>query len=432
MNKKVVDIMLKRPHRLGLTVGYTKLLPLHSDWIRFVWDTKANARGFMAYRGSYKTTSIIIIGVVRRLLFQPYRTIFLCRKNYMDAFSVCKTIVKVLETDIVQDIAYELWGKKLEIIQNNQYGLILNIGNKTPNEPHLRAFGIGTAITGMHADDVVFDDIVTLDDRISKKERERTKLYVSEVVANVLNPEGRVIFLGTKWHAGDAWSDIERYTEIRKHRLSDGAFTMTAEEIAEKRKRIAPLLWNANYELTAEDTENRIFTDPRYGERLNTEYWQTGRSTYMHLDAAYGGGDTTALTVMQGNTVRGWLWTGTVLNHINDIKTIYEKYHVKQAFIETNADKGLLANKLNERGMYWGTYHESMNKRVKIMSVIYPVWTDLQFDPDTDAEYLGQIVDWVDKIDIQDDAPDSLASCILHSKSVSRNNIIDGIVRRGE
>jgi hypothetical protein len=429
--QEILKVVIDEPHRLGWGLGFTKLKPIHSDWIRYTWDGGAGARALMAYRGSYKSSAVIITGVIRRLLLTPYRSISLCRKNFFDAVSYCKTIGRHLEREGIRKIAFDLWGKTLEKTMDNQNGLILSIGDRTPERPNLRPFGVGTAITGAHADDVVFDDIITIDDRVSKNERERTSLYISEVVTNVLNPGGRAIFLGTKWHEKDAWNDIKNYSAIKVHRLSDGCFNMTPEEIEERKRRISPLLWAANYEMDASGKENQIFTDPRYGERLNAEYWRTGRATYMHMDAAYGGGDTTALTVMQGNTVRGWLWTDTVLNHIDDIKTVYANYNVSRAFIETNADKGLLAEKLNERGTHWETYHESMNKQVKIMSVIYPVWTELRFDPDTAAEYLEQIVDWVDKIDIQDDAPDSLASCILHSKSGLRGDILDGIARRG-
>jgi hypothetical protein len=329
----------------------------------------------------------------------------------MDAFSVCKTIGKILEMDIVRSIAYELWGKNLEIIQNNRHGLVLNIGDKTPDKPHLRAFGIGTAITGAHADDIVFDDIVTLDDRISHSERERTKLYVAEVVTNVLDVGGASLFLGTKWHAKDVWSDVERYTEIRKHRLSDGAFTMTAEEIAEKQKRITPLLWNANYELTADDMANQVFKNPRFGVFLPDE-WKR-QSVIMHIDASYGGEDSTAVTIKAGCYMQGWLFR-SVQEQTGAIKAIWDKYRVRMGYCETNADKGYLAKVLNEAGMRFTTYFEAENKKIKIMTYLYMEWSELVWDAATDAEYLEQILDWTEEAR-HDDAPDSAATiCRLY------------------
>jgi hypothetical protein len=69
------------PHLLGHLCGKTKLTQLHSDWIRYTWDSKVDV-GLMGHRGSYKSTSVLEIGALYYLLFHPNARLFIVRKTY--------------------------------------------------------------------------------------------------------------------------------------------------------------------------------------------------------------------------------------------------------------------------------------------------------------------------------------------------------------
>lgn len=55
--------------------------------------------------------------------------------------------------------------------------------------------GIYASLTGKHADIVITDDIVNIKDRVSRAEREKTKLQYQEL-QNVKNRGGRFINTG--------------------------------------------------------------------------------------------------------------------------------------------------------------------------------------------------------------------------------------------
>lgn len=77
----------------------------------------------------------------------------------------------------------------------------------------LLGLGIKTSITGKHADLVITDDIVNLNDRISPAERTRIKLAYNEL-QNIKNRNGRFINTGTPWHKEDAISmmpNVKKY-----------------------------------------------------------------------------------------------------------------------------------------------------------------------------------------------------------------------------
>ena len=88
-----------------------------------------------------------------------------------------------------------------------------------------------------------------------------------------------------------------------------------------------------------------------------------------------------------------------------------------KCYMETNADKGMVARDLRQAGMKMVTYAEKMNKYVKIVTYLKSIWNDVYFVEGTDMDAVQQIYDYNDVAE-HDDAPDSLASMarILYNK----------------
>jgi hypothetical protein len=88
--------------------------------------------------------------------------------------------------------------------------------------------------------------------------------------------------------------------------------------------------------------------------------------------------------------------------------------------IEDNGDKGFTARDLKKQGLRAYTYHESMNKHIKITTYLLKIWKDVIFVNGTDEEYINQICDYNENAE-HDDAPDSCSSLarILCNKSES-------------
>ena len=70
-----------------------------------------------------------------------------------------------------------------------------------------------------------------------------------------------------------------------------------------------------------------------------------------------------------------------------------------------------MAKELRKRGELASTYHEKMNKFLKITTYLKGAWRDIIFVKGTDEKYLKQILDFTDKAE-HDDAADSLA-CLV-------------------
>lgn len=272
---------------------------------------------------------------------------------------------------------------------------------------------MGSSLTGKHFDFIFTDDIVNIQDRISRAERERTKIIYQEL-QNIKNRGGKIFNTGTVWHKDDAFSIMPKakqyncyHDEVRKI-ISD-------DELASIKESMTASLFAANYELRFVAEDDVIFTDPVTG--ADPALVEQGE---MHIDAAYGGEDYTAMTIMRNaggkHYVLGKMWQKAVDIVEPQIIDLYSQFMCGKVYCEDNADKGYLAKDLKNKGLRAVSYHESENKYMKIVTHLKGEWKNVVFVDGTDDEYIDQICDFNENAD-HDDAPDSLASMIRKKKN---------------
>ena len=195
------DDVLRRLKRkpataIGRLLGFEKLLPLHDRWITETWDTKGS-HGLMAFRGSYKTSSVVITGIIRYLLFKPDSRILIIRKTHTKAAEVLKTVSRAFDKPEIRALFSMIHGIEPKKITDANSAILFSFKQNSTPEPSLLALGIGSSITGTHADAVIADDIIGLEDKVSKAERESVKEYVRELAGNIIDPDSLSIWLGT-------------------------------------------------------------------------------------------------------------------------------------------------------------------------------------------------------------------------------------------
>jgi hypothetical protein len=404
-----------KPHLLGSVLGYEKLTDLHSDWIKECWDS-AGSHGLMAFRGSYKTTSVVIIGIVRYFLFFPEARILLVRKTHEEACKVIKAVSKAFEKPELLGLFNLVHGNTPQktIDKNNE--LLFNFKEVVTIEPSLTAKGIKDAVTGAHFDVIIADDIIGIQDRLSHAEREKVKESIRELAGNVIDPGALTIWLGTKWAKGDGWDVIETFTKVNKYPESVYNTFIPKEEIEEKQKRLTPFLRAINYELELTADESLLFSNPIYSDGWDFSV----KNAVAHVDAAFDGDHFCALTIMaplegEGeNTVYqaiGFTYPGHIEDWYDRIIEICILYRVKYLHEETNPDKGMSAKALTARKLTVKSYNESQNKHLKISTNLYRFWKRIKWAPESDTDYMSQVTDYKEGSE-PDDAPDSAASLL--------------------
>ena len=429
VERLVRKTVFSQPHILGHSLGLLKLQPLHSDWITSTWDVKQRVNPIQAHRGSYKTSAITIIGIVRHLLIFPNDRIAIIRKSYTEAAAISGVIRSFMHTAVMQDLFYNIYGLYPKEIRKKEESISWNFKTTDTKEGNLDAYGIGKNITGAHYDVIVLCDIVTIDDRVSEAEREKTIEYMREIITNVLDPGARLIHEGTPWHKKDGWN-LTPPTPYMKFDV-DRVGMLTPEEIAFKKKYTTDVLFNCNYMLTHIAASDMIFQDPCFAD---AEPWH---NSYAHIDAKYAGDHTGAYTIMQLRRNKHIQAFGQLFyddfskassgdpTAISDVAIRIVKdcasRFVRKIFIESNADKGFGEKELqravdrlakdgiiNHRPQVSG-YFEATNKDMKIQTYGKRYWERIDWTQPTDPEYLEQVIDYMDGQE-PNDAPDSMSS----------------------
>lgn len=402
---QAIDLLIRHPLKFAHMLGFTKLTDLNEAWLKDMMPSKNKAdASLQAHRLSYKTTCVSIT-LARIIILLPNKRTLFMRKTDTDVKEIVRQVEKILSDPHTQYIVQCIYGIGLKLSVANATEISTNLTTDVKGTSQLVGMGIGSSLTGKHFDYIFTDDISNITDRISKAERDRTKLVYQEL-QNIKNRDGRIYNTLTPWHKDDVSSIMP---PAKKYTCYETGL-MTAEQIEQIKQSMIPSLFAANYELRFIAAEDVIFFDPTTGG--DPAMVEQGD---VHVDAAYGGEDYTALTVFKKRDGKyylyGRLWHKHVDDCIPEIIRIREQFNAGRIFCEDNGDKGYLAKDLRRRGERVVTYHENMNKYIKITSYLKSVWNDVIFVAGTDADYLNQICDYNENAE-HDDAPDSAASAV--------------------
>lgn len=404
MNKEQAIQFLKRnPVKFAHMVGFDKLGDMHNEWIKGMVLGKED-HTLQAHRNSYKTTCVSV-ALALIMILMPSKNILFIRKTDTDTKEITRQVIKILKDPHTLYFVQTIWGVNLKFPTEAANEVTTNLMVGVKGTPQLLGLGLGSSITGKHYDRIFTDDIVNVTDRVSRAEREKTRLMYQEL-QNVKNTDGgRIYNTGTPWHKEDCF---EIMPEAEKHSVYETGI-LPFDKIQALRDSMVPSLFAANYELRHIANENVIFTEPKAGAPEETV--QNGT---MHLDSAFYGEDYTAWGIMARHDGKYYLYGKIRRKHVEDcyeeIMEDYQRFNCSKLFNENNADKGMVGKELRKLGAKVILYHEDMNKYLKIVTHLKKIWKDIIFVDGTDAEYIEQICDyWEDAA--HDDAPDN-AACL--------------------
>ena len=402
--EEYLRIFKEEPARVGRMVGFPDLSRLHNDWMKEMLYGKEDMT-LLAHRLSYKTTCVSVVLAIYISLLPRISNLFM-RKTDSDVKEIVRQVQKILSNPEFAYAVSKIMGSFLELTKATDLEINTSYNDGIRGTSQLLGIGIGGSITGKHYDRIFTDDIVNLEDRKSRAERDYTKMIYQEL-QNVKSHGGRIINTGTPWHKEDAISTL--MPNVKKFDCYTTGI-MSKELIEEKRLSMSPSLFAANYELQHIAAENALFTTPPvYFD--NEELLRDGM---CHVDAAYGGEDYTAFTCgkRDGDVLYmyGRMWHSHVDTVLDTVKAEAERLMCAPLYCEDNGDKGYLASEFRKKGIRAVTYHEKENKHIKISSFLRKWWTKIQWLEGTDREYINQIMDYTEDAE-HDDAPDS-AACV--------------------
>lgn len=400
---EAIRFLRDKPMKFAHLAGFTLLGDIHNEWMREMVLGKEDDT-LQAHRGSYKTTCVSVALALTVILIPNKRNLFL-RKTNTDVKEIIGQTAKILQSPYTQHFVQVIYGQSLRFVKLTENEIMTNLTSDIRGTSQLVGQGIESSITGKHYDNIFTDDIVNVEDRTSAAERRRTKVMYQEL-QNIKNRGGRIFNTGTPWHKDDA------FLLMPPPRKFDCYTTglIAADELEKIREKMTASLFAANYELRHIAAEDVIFS-PKTAE-ADTALCEQGE---CHVDAAYDGEDFTAFTVCKKKAgiyyVFGKLWRRHVDDCEDEIIRYRKEMNAGRILCEDNGDKGYLAKSLRKKGERVLSYHEGMNKFLKITSHLKGAWKNVVFVKGTDTEYIRQICDYNENAE-HDDAPDSLASII--------------------
>lgn len=416
--EQAIQFLITYPYKFGHMIGFTRLSTLHNEWIISMLRGKSDMT-LQASRETYKTTCVSIVLALNIILLPKVRTLFL-RKTDNDVKEVITQVSKILKDEHTQYFVKTIYGCKLKLYTDTLSEIDTNLVTDIKGTHQLVGLGLGTSITGKHYDRIFTDDIVNVSDRISRAERERTKLIYQEL-QNVKNRGGKIVNTGTPWHEEDCFSIMppaEKY-DCYNDKIKE---IISEEYLNELRQKMSPSLFSANYELRHIPSDEVMFLDPQRGASDDM-----AKDGWAHVDSAFYGEDFTAWTIAKEHDGKLYVYGKMKRKHVEDcydmIINDYNRLLAQKILTETNADKGYVAKDLRLKGLRVQTYNEKENKYIKIVTYLKGRWSDIIFTDGTDDEYIKQITDFYEDAE-HDDAPDSLASLIRAMPANTNNNYV--------
>lgn len=405
-----VRFLKTKPYKLGHLVGFKRLTPLNNDWIRDMVCGKGD-RTLQAHRLSYKTTCLSI-AVPTLMVTRPRHCSMFMRKTDADTAEIVRQVRNVLVSDPMRAFVRAMYDVDLVLTVDKADELSTNLADGVRGTSQLVALGCGGSLTGKHFDYIFTDDIVNIKDRVSRAERERTKMIYTEL-QNVVDRTngGRIFNTGTPWHKEDCFSIMPEPQRFDCY--STKLLTPARIEEIRHSKAMTPSLFAANYELRHIATDGQLFkATPIY-----TRDPETLRDGILHIDASYGGEDSTAMTIvsLRGEVMYayGRKWDQHVDLCLPEIYKAARRFKCSRIICELNSDKGYLVQKIRDAGFVAQGYFESMNKYLKISTHLFAWWDQMVWLDSTDPEYLVAIQDYTEDAE-HDDCPDSAASAVRY------------------
>lgn len=412
-----VDVIKNHPYVIAQDVGFKDVRRYpHNEWMHEIMTGKTDYT-LLAHRGSYKS-SVLSVCIALFMIVRPDSNIIFLRKADNDVAEMIRMVKKALESDALQHIARVLYKKPIEFKESTASAITTSLYMSASGASQLLGIGLKSSITGKHADLVITDDICNVLDRTSKAERDKTKLQYQEL-QNIRNRGGRIINLGTKWHAEDVFTLMDNIHVYDCYTTK----LITPEQLQKIRDSMLPSLFACNYELKIIASEDVIFFNPRTGADPSTV-----EQGIMHLDSAFYGEDYTAWGVMAKHDGKYYLYgkmrRKNVEDCYSDIIADYDRFMCNKLYNESNADKGMVGRDLRKLGARIVLYPEKTNKHIKIVTFLKAIWKDLIFVEGTDKDYIDQICDYNENAE-HDDAPDNAASLarILYKPDSAENYV---------
>lgn len=375
------------------TAGYPIPYPKQVEMVNFGIALK-EARLLLGSRGYGKTDYVVILGIAYDLYLNSQNTNLIITKSKERNAAILKEIANACKAN----------GMTFE----KQNSSSLRVTGLHGKDHSVSAVTIKTVtLRGRHPKRVIMDDPVTEDD-VS----EATRTHVNRVYNEVNKLVSNILIIGQPAHKHDLYAklrDLVKTMEVPHGTIPELDHDLEAQRLA----GVDEASISASYFLKVLTEGVAPFDKIKYIDKF-----PIADSSVAWIDPSFKGTDYTAISIirqhMQGVAVVGFTYKKAWNHCLDEIVPQLKKYNVKRLAIECNSlgDQPviMLRELLKGTGIGVVGIDSTLNKHSKIMAAgAYAHLIHLSKECHT--VYRDQVVQYEYKAK-NDDAPDSLASCL--------------------
>ncbi|MCK5640146.1 MAG: phage terminase large subunit [Gammaproteobacteria bacterium] len=261
--KQEKDKILESPAVLAKILDYS-VAKHHQKIFDFVERDDSERSLILAPRGAGKSSIITIVYVLWLLLKDPNLRILVVSNSQGQSTGFLREIKQHCERNpILKFLFGDLVGDKWSEIE-----IDLGIRTKFVKESNVSAYGIFGALVGRHYDIIIMDDLVSQEIAQSPTQRAKLESWVGMSLMPTLEPKGKVIVIGTRYHNSDLYGNFikgkykDNYIQIQA--IDDDGNSYWPEyfpiDILESiKKEIGTFIFNAQYQNDPHDMAGGLF-----------------------------------------------------------------------------------------------------------------------------------------------------------------------------
>ncbi len=184
-------------------LGYKKLSDVHKAWAKEV-DTTSRRKLYLKPRGTYKSTIYTVAYPLWKLVHNPNERILIANATSDNAEAFLREITTHL---LRNDRFIDVFGKLIDGNASKVSSVTVTSRTAFNKEPSISTVGVLGNLVSAHYSTIICDDLCNDKDRESESIREKKKKWFQDLMS-VLDPDGEIIVIGTRWHFNDLYKYI--------------------------------------------------------------------------------------------------------------------------------------------------------------------------------------------------------------------------------
>jgi energy-coupling factor transporter ATP-binding protein EcfA2 len=371
--------------------GYPAPMPKQLEMRDFAF-AESEPRMLLGARGYGKTDYLTILGVAYEVYLDRTTTILIVTKS------------KSRNTAIIGEIANALKLNGVELEKENS--TCVRIKGHVGKDHSVETITIKTSFRGRHPDMAIMDDPVTEED-ISEAMRKTVKTKYNELMKLCSN----VVVIGQPAHKYDLYAELRPMVKLME--VPHGSIPELDHDLeAQRLAGVDEASISASYFLKVLSESDSPFDKCK---TLEVPFGNTDSVAF--IDPSFEGGDYTAMSIvrgyMQGVSVVGFVYKKAWNHCIDDMVQKMKRFGVKKLCFETNSLGTMPLDLLRSAvGEHIGVVGRKSNTNKHSRIVAAGTYAHLiHISKESDRVYIDQVVKYEYNAK-NDDAPDSLASCL--------------------